>query len=236
MMEKALEIMGKVWEAEPFRYEGKFWNAGFPEAETGPHAHAWRDLRPFGGKMTVGMTGLSEKSPSIAYAGARGYLPLSVYAGDAFLKQHWKDYEAAAAEAGLKADRSVHHVVRDVFVAETDAEARRLAVDGALGHAWAEYLLPTYKRFGILKGLLHDPGMNPDEIDLDYLAEHVWMVGSVDTVVEKFQRWFDELGGFGTIIQYSHDYADDPEPWVRSMNLLAQEVAPRVKMPASSVA
>jgi alkanesulfonate monooxygenase SsuD/methylene tetrahydromethanopterin reductase-like flavin-dependent oxidoreductase (luciferase family) len=234
MMEEALDIMQRVWACEPFHFEGKFWNAGYPEAEAG-HAH-WRNLAPYGGKMTVGMTGLSEKSPSIAYAGKHGFLPLSVYAGDAFLKQHWKDFEAAATEAGREVDRSLHHVVRDVFVAETDEEARKWAVEGALGHAWGEYLLPTYKRFGILKGLMHDPDMNPDEIDLNYLAEHVWIVGSVDTVVEKFQAWFDRLGGFGTIIQYSHDYADNPEPWVQSMNLLAKEVAPRVKMPASSPA
>ena len=124
--------------------------------------------------------------------------------------------------------------MRDVFVAETDAQAKKYAIEGALGHAWEEYLLPTYKRFGILHGMLKDPDMNPDEIDLEYLAEHVWLVGSVDTVVDKFQSWFEEIGGFGTIIQYSHDYADNPQPWVESMNLLAQEVAPRVKMPASA--
>ncbi len=236
MMEEALEIMQMVWKCEPFHFEGKFWTAGYPEAEEGSAHGEWRDLSPYGGTMQIGMTGLSERSPSIAYAGARGWYPLSVYAGDAFLKQHWSDYSAAAADAGLSPDRSVHHVVRDVLIADTDAEAKKLAVDGALGHAWEQYLLPTYKRFGILKGLLHDPDMNLDEIDLDYLAEHVWIVGSVDTVVEKFQAWQDHLGGFGTIIQYSHDYGDDPKPWVESMHLLAKEVAPRVKMPAPAAA
>jgi alkanesulfonate monooxygenase SsuD/methylene tetrahydromethanopterin reductase-like flavin-dependent oxidoreductase (luciferase family) len=230
MMEEALEIMNLIWKNEPFYYEGKFWNAGYPEVEGGAHGE-WRDLSPYGGKIEIGMTALSEKSPSVAYAGAHGYTPLSVYAGDAFLKHHWTDYEAAATAAGLKVDRSIHHVVRDAFVAETDAEAKKWAIEGALGTAWKEYLLPTYKRFGILKGLLHHPDMNVDEIDLDYLAEHVWLVGSVDTVVEKFQRWFDDLGGFGTFIQYSHDYADNPGPWLESMELLAKEVAPRVQMP-----
>ena len=40
MMEEALDIMHKVWEAEPFHYEGRFWNAGYPEPETGPHSVA----------------------------------------------------------------------------------------------------------------------------------------------------------------------------------------------------
>jgi alkanesulfonate monooxygenase SsuD/methylene tetrahydromethanopterin reductase-like flavin-dependent oxidoreductase (luciferase family) len=230
MMEEALEIMEMVWKCKPFHYQGRFWSAGYPEVEGGAHAE-WRDLSPYGGQMTIGMTGLSEKSPSITYAGKHGYLPLSVWAGDAFLKQHWIDYEAAATDAGRAVDRSVHHVVRDVLVAETDEQAKRYAIEGAMGLAWQEYLLPTYKRFGILNGLLHDESVDPDSVDLEYLAEHVWLVGSVETVTEKFQAWFDELGGFGTIIQYSHDYADEPEPWIESMNLLAQEVAPRVQMP-----
>jgi alkanesulfonate monooxygenase SsuD/methylene tetrahydromethanopterin reductase-like flavin-dependent oxidoreductase (luciferase family) len=232
MMEESLKIMEMVWRCEPFHYEGKFWNAGYPGSETGEDAHSeWRDLSPYGGKMTIGMTALSERSPSVTYAGAHGYLPLSVYAGDAFLKQHWTDYEAAAREAGHQVDRSVHHVVRDVMVAETDEEARRYAIDGAMGHAWNEYLLPTYKRFGIMQGLLHDQSMDPDDVDLEYLAEHVWICGSVETVTEKFNAWMEDLGGFGTIIQYSHDYADDPDLWIQSMQLLAKEVAPRVKMP-----
>ena len=231
MMEEALEIMQMVWKCEPFHYEGKFWKAGYPEAEAG---HEWRNLAPYGGSVRIGMTGLSERSPSIRYAGERGYIPLSVYAGNPFLHAHWRDYEAAAKANGHPADRSIHHIVRDVIVAETDEEARKLAVDGALGRAWQAYLLPTYKRFGILHGLMHDPSMNPEEIDLKYLAEHVWIVGSVETVTEKFQQWQQDTGGFGTIMMYSHDYGDDPEPFEESMRLLAQEVAPKVQMPASA--
>jgi alkanesulfonate monooxygenase SsuD/methylene tetrahydromethanopterin reductase-like flavin-dependent oxidoreductase (luciferase family) len=234
MMEEALEIMNKIWKCEPFEFKGKFWNAGYPEKETGSNHGEWRDLSPWGGSVRIGMTALSEKSPSVAYAGTHGYMPLSVYAGDAFLNKHWEDYEAAAKAAGHDVDRSVHHVVRDVLVAETDAEAKKYAIEGAMGHAWSEYLLPTYKRFGILKGLLHDPDMDVEQVDLEYLAEHVWIVGSVDTVVEKFQSWFEHLGGFGTIIQYSHDYTDDPDLWVQSMDLLAKEVAPKIKMPATA--
>jgi alkanesulfonate monooxygenase SsuD/methylene tetrahydromethanopterin reductase-like flavin-dependent oxidoreductase (luciferase family) len=233
MMEEALEIMRRIWKCEPFQYEGTFWNAGYPEAEAG---HSWRDMAPYGGHVDIGVTALSENSPSIKFAGANGFTPMSVYAGDAFLRKHWESYEASANAAGREADRSMHHVLRDVFVAETDAEAKRWAIEGGLGHAWEQYLLPTYKRFGILQGLLHDPSMDPADVDLEYLAEHVWIVGSPDTVVEKFERWFDSLGGgFGTIMIYSHDYADDPAPWIESMNLLASEVAPRVPMPASAL-
>ena len=66
------------------------------------------------------------------------------------------------------------------------------------------------------------------DIDLDYLAEHVWIVGSVDTVVEKFNEFQANTGGFGTIMAYGHDYIDRADAWNESLRLLAQEVAPRV--------
>lgn len=225
MMIEAIDIMERVWKAEPFQFQGAYWKAGYPEPSP---AKPLRDTRPYGGKMQMAMTGLSAPSPSIAFAGARGFIPASVYAGNTFLRSHFDTYRDARLAAGHEYDRSVHRVVRDVVIADTDEEARRLAIMG-IGKAWAAYIKPTYERFGVLKGLLHDPNMNPADVDADYLADHVWIVGSPETVTEKFQRWFDELGGpFGTLLIYSHDYLDDPRPWEESMHRLVAEVAPRL--------
>jgi 3,6-diketocamphane 1,6-monooxygenase len=227
MLFEALDIMEMVWNADaPFHFKGRFWSCGYPDSEDG-HG-AWRDISPYGGRVDIGVTALSKRSPSIRMAGERGFIPLSVYAGDDFLRSHWRDYEESAAAGGKVADRSVHHVLRDVFVGETDAQAKRDAIEGGLGRAWREYLLPTYKRFGIINELVED-GVDPLSVDVEYLAEHVWICGSPDTVVEKFDAWREEVGEFGTIMIYSHDYSTNPEPWIQSMNLLAQEVAPRVK-------
>ncbi|VWX54154.1 LLM class flavin-dependent oxidoreductase [Novosphingobium sp. 9U] len=226
MMLEAIDIMERVWKGEPFEFEGKFWNAGFPEATGGKQL---RDVRPWGGDIHMAMTGLSSPSPSIAFAGTHGYIPASVYAGNDFLRSHFATYREKMEEAGRPSDRSMHRVVRDVIVADTDEEARKLAIDGGIAHAWNEYIKPTYTRFGVLKGLLHDPSFDPDKVDGEYLAEHVWIVGSVETVKQKLNHWMDELGGpFGTLLVYSHDYIDNPEPWERSMELLVKEVAPHV--------
>lgn len=227
MMIEAIEIMQRVWRGEPFQYEGRFWDAGFPT--TSISHETIRDLSPWGGVMPMAMTGLNSPSPSIAFAGARGYIPASVYAGDAFLRSHFEIYREAMQAAGRTYDRSVHRVVRDVVVAETDEAARALAIEGGIGHAWTAYLKPTFERFGILKGILHDPAMDPADADAAYAAEHIWIVGSPDTVAGKLEAWFDKLGGpFGTLLVYSYDYIDSPNPWERSMDLLANEVAPRL--------
>lgn len=226
MMLEAIDIMERIWKGEPFNFEGKYWNAGFPEAPAGKQL---RDTRPWGGDIHMAMTGLSSPSPSIGFAGTRGYIPASVYAGNEFLRSHFDIYREKMTEAGRPSDRSMHRVVRDVIVADTDEEARKLAIDGGIALAWHEYIKPTYQRFGVLKSLLHDPSVNPDDVDGEYLAEHVWIVGSVETVKQKLNAWMDDLGGpFGTLLVYSHDYIDNPEPWERSMELLVKEVAPHV--------
>ncbi len=223
MVLESLEIMERIWKNEPFHFEGEFWNAGVPEAMEG---HPWRDLSPYGGKVDIAMAGLSSPSSSLTHAGKKGYIPLSVYAGEAAIAGHWDTYSTAAAEAGRSADRSVMRVVRDIIVADTDAEALKLAVEGGVGDAWRNYLMPVYKQFGLLEAML--PGMDMADVDVNTLAEKVWIVGSPDTVAEKLAGVLERTGGWGTTLVYSHDYSDNPDPWNNSLQLLAKEVAPKL--------
>lgn len=226
MMLEALEIMELVWKSEPFHYEGKYWRAGYPEQQ--PGQHPLRDLTPYGGKVEMAVAGTSANSKSLAFAGSRGFAPLSVFSGDKRTAEHWDTYAAAAAEAGHVVDRSIMRVQRDVFVADTDEEARRGAIDGALGYAWSEVLLPHFKRLGLLESLVPDVE-DPLSVDLEYLAEHVWVVGSPDTVAEKLGTNLEATGGWGTTLVPGHHYADNPEPWNHSLELLVTEVAPRLE-------
>ena len=227
MMFESLEIMQKIWASEPFEFKGKYWNAGLLAGEPG---HPLRNQRPWGGTMPIAMTGLSPGSPSIKFAAERGWMPATVYSGDEALIDHFNLYAETAARHGHKGDRSMHRVVRDVFVADTDAEARKLAIEGGMGRAWGEYLLPVYHRFGIFDGVLDRPGKSKSDVDANLLADHMWIVGSPETVREKIQQWCHELGGaFGTLMIYSYDYKDNPTPWEESMRRVATEVAPHIK-------
>jgi 3,6-diketocamphane 1,6-monooxygenase len=225
MVIESIDIMERIWKGEPFYSEGEFWNAGFPEEDP---SHPFRDLLPYGGKVRVGITGLSMNSPSIRFAGERGYLPVSVFSGVGALNNHWENYATACIAAGRTPDRADHRVVRDVFVADTDAEARRLAITGGVGIAWQEYMLPIYKHYNLLDSMITDPTMTSADVDLDWLLDNVWIVGSPETVVEKLREWRGQNGEFGTLMIYNHDYSDDPAPWNESVRRLAQEVAPKL--------
>jgi 3,6-diketocamphane 1,6-monooxygenase len=250
MQRESLAMMQQVWKREEFMEQGEYFRAGFPpnpkghgsdNGDTGGPGeiageHLMSDFSLWEDKIDIAVTGISKDSPSIRMAGEKGYLPYTVYSGQEVLRSHWAIYEEASLAAGRTPDRSLHHVMMDVFVAETDAEARKWAIDGALGHCWREYLLPIYKRHGFLQGYLEDAGASEADIDMDFLADHVWVVGSPATVIEKLGKIFEATGGWGTLLVQSQDYSDTPEPWNESLGLLAKEVAPHVSLSTTSAA
>jgi alkanesulfonate monooxygenase SsuD/methylene tetrahydromethanopterin reductase-like flavin-dependent oxidoreductase (luciferase family) len=237
MVAEAYEIMQRVWKREPFHFEGKYFKAGFPEQpkhdpNSDHEEHVLADHSPWGGHLDVACTGLSRNSPSMKFAGANGLIPVSIYAGASILKTHWETYERAALAAGRVPDRTKYHVSQNIFVAETDKEARKWAKEGGLGYCWQKYLWPIYERFGLLQGFVEDAGASKSDVDFDWIIDNCCVVGSPDTVVEKLNRLFEFTGGWGTLQVQSFDYSDNPEPWFESLRLIAKEVAPRVRMPA----
>jgi 3,6-diketocamphane 1,6-monooxygenase len=237
---ESMEIMEKVWAREPFHYEGKFWRGGFPEEapaeKEGDEQHKIKDYSPWGGKIDIAVTGLSVNSPSMRFAGERGWMPVSIFSGSSILKTHWETYEKAALANGHTPDRSRYHVSQTVFVADTDEEAKRGAMQGGIGYCFEHYLWPIWERFGLLDGFIADKGAQKSDVDLEWICDNVWIVGSPETCVNKLNELFEFTGGWGTLQVESHDYMDDPKPWMESLERIAKEVAPNVKLPFAAPA
>ena len=104
-------------------------------------------------------------------------------------------------------------------------------MEGPIGYCFERYLIPIWRRFGMMDGFAKDAGIDPIHADLEFLVDKVFVVGSPDTVVEKLNHLFDQCGGWGTLQIEAHDYYDDPSPWFYSLELCAKEVAPRVRIP-----
>jgi alkanesulfonate monooxygenase SsuD/methylene tetrahydromethanopterin reductase-like flavin-dependent oxidoreductase (luciferase family) len=123
-------------------------------------------------------------------------------------------------------------VCRDVFIADTDAEAARLVRKTGMMQTWHKYLKEIYVKFKLFDGIIADSGMDitPDTIDEDFLINHVILCGSPETVIEKLEKLADACGGWGQIVANQHDSIDDPQPWAESVQRLALEVCPNVKM------
>ena len=70
-----------------------------------------------------------------------------------------------------------------------------------------------------------DPEMSDEDVTLEYLAEHIWIVGDVDEVTHKLQKLQQDVGGFGTMLVIAHEW-EPREGWLQSMKLLEEQVAP----------
>lgn len=240
MVRESLFIMEKIWKREPFFYEGKFWSAGYPEEEPAvteeDEQHMLADYSPYGGGFPeFAVTGFSAKSPSMKLAGERNFKPVSIYSGLEALKQHWEIYSEANIKAGFTPDRQRHAVSQTVFCADTDAEAKRLVMEGPIGYCFDRYLIPIWRRFGMMDGFAKDNGVDSLDIDLEFLVDKVFVVGSPDTVVDKLSHLFEQTGGWGTLQVEAHDYYDDPSAWFKSLEMISKEVAPRVKVPGAQL-
>jgi alkanesulfonate monooxygenase SsuD/methylene tetrahydromethanopterin reductase-like flavin-dependent oxidoreductase (luciferase family) len=250
---EAMYAMERVWEREPFFFEGDYYKAGWPEEEVQEDAtqqHLIADYRPWGtgedlgppagppagqrAKLEIAVTGLSENSSSLRFAGENNWIPVSIYSGSAILKSQWDTYESAALGNGHTPERSKWHVSQDILVADTDKEAKKRAMEGGLGYCWEQYLWPIFNRFGLLEGFVRDRGADPADVDLEWIADNVWVCGSPETCVRKLNDLFEFTGGWGTLQVQSHDYYDDPAPWIESMNRIVNEVAPHIKLPQAA--
>ncbi len=236
MQLEALALMERVWEGKPFMEKGKYFQAGFPGPDTMPEYNVEiADNSPFGGrdKLEIAVTALSMVSKSMEFAGSRDYSPISFFGGTPQMNAHWETWATANRKAGFTPDRKRFRVCRDVFIADTDAEAKRLVRKTGLMRTWECYLKEIYVKFGLFDGLIADSGkdVTPDTIDEDFLIDHVILCGSPDTVVEKLEKLADACGGWGQMVANQHDSLDDPKPWEESLRRFASEVCPRVRMP-----
>ncbi len=150
------------------------------------------------------------KTPTrLKLAGEHGFLPLSLNLNPAYVASHWEAVEIGAQRAGRTPRRADWRLVREVFVAETDAEAWRLSVGGMMGRMMREYFLPLLGNFGFLDYLKHDPDVPDSDVTVEYCARQNWLIGSPATVAEKLARVYEEVGGFGQILVFGFDYADN---------------------------
>jgi alkanesulfonate monooxygenase SsuD/methylene tetrahydromethanopterin reductase-like flavin-dependent oxidoreductase (luciferase family) len=227
MTREAIDIILNIWSEKPgWTYEGKYWKAAVPN----PMGFGLeRHIRPLQEPHPpIGVAGLSAPSPTLELAGEHGWIPLSLNLNPGYISSHWHSVEAGAARSGRTVHRRDWRMVREVFVADTDEEAWRWSVDDMMGRMNREYFLPLLTAFGFSEYLKADPDTPDADVTVEYCAEHNWLIGSPDTVARKLEAAYEAMGGFGHLLLFCFDYADNPEPWRRSMELLANDVMPRV--------
>ena len=228
MTRDAVDLVLKLWDdPKPGLYEHKFWRFTVPEPEDsyGLRFHIKPYQKPH---PPIGVAGVSPRSDTLLLAGERGYTPLSInIVPAATLKGHWEAVEEGAGRTGRNPNRSTWRIAREVYVADTTDEAREEALHGTLGRDFQEYflkLLPVVKMMDLVK---IDTEMPDSDVNIEYLVDNIWIVGSPDEVAGKLRRLYEDVGGFGVLLAMGHEW-QPRDKWERSMALLAQEVMPRL--------
>jgi len=175
-------------------------------------------------------TVLAPFSKGVIAMGERDFHPLSGnFLIPKWLGSHWQNYCEGKARAGVTPDPSEWRVARAVFVADDDATAERYACTDANSpyafyHRQFHIKLARSNRLNLFK---EDPNQPDETITQDFLMENLVIRGSVNKVVDQILELREVAGPFGELVYAGMDWLD-PALAKRSMQLLAEEVMPRV--------
>ena len=227
MTRESLDIILKIWQArEPMEYKGQFWNVNVPDTMYDvlrPFLYPYQKPHP-----PIAVASASYRSPTLVIAGERGFIPMSLAFNTDYCLSHWEAIEEGARKSGRTPSRREWRLVRDVYVADTDEEAREAAVGGMTARVWRDYLLRIFKEFNLLHVFKDDPEVPDEGVTPEYMADHMWLIGSPDTVAAKIRKLYENVGGFGGLLVLVYDHWQNQEGWDKSTRLLAEEVMPRI--------
>lgn len=222
---EAIDVILDIWTRErPYKHEGEYFKVDYPAYDKFWGGPNWRPAqRPH---PQAAIAGISASSSSLKDAGKRGFIPMSFDLDPQYLLGHWQAYEEGAKEAGRTANRKDWRLFKTVVVGRTDEEAVELACSKPVTRVFDEFVLRVYESFGLLGSFA--PGVPEKDITSEYLAKNIWLVGSVDTVVQKIEAFYKTLGGFGVLVTPTFDFFDNVEGYRNSLRLLGQEVKPQL--------
>jgi alkanesulfonate monooxygenase SsuD/methylene tetrahydromethanopterin reductase-like flavin-dependent oxidoreductase (luciferase family) len=221
-MRESLELMLKCWSApEPFDWGGKYFQGknivATPRPLTLPH---------------MPMATATDTEETIDLAGARGYTLLRAQLEPpGSIRQKADRYVRAAKAAGRTNPLANVTVARYVYL----ADSRRQAMDDL--RPAINYELTYQKARGLIRIITsnYDLGIKGDDISFDQLAEAgIYFLGDPDSVAKQLRKFYDEAGGFGTLLIVAGKNWATREKVFRSMQLFADHVAPQLAnfMPA----
>lgn len=226
---EAIDMILKVWTSDPpYRMDGQFWNVRLSEtvdAEMGLGTLHKPYQKPH---PPIAVPSISRSSVGIQKAAERGFGLFSHHMLSAdTLQEQWATYCRAARAAGRQPAPSDWRLGRNIFVAETTADARRLAAGNSMGRC-IQYILELSRRGPGLGMWKRNPEQSDADCNLDYFLDEVIVAGDPDEVTRQLLALREQAGEFGTLVLVAHDW-DDKQRWLQSLKLFANEVAPALR-------
>ncbi len=230
---EAIDVILAIWERDPpydIDFPGNRFKVGFArsaalELGVGIMGKPYQKPRP----EIVG-TVVAPFSPGVVLMGKRDFHPISAnFLLAKHLKSHWANYAKGKAEVGQQAHVKDWRVARTIFVADDDKVAARYGREDAKSpyRFYFEQMRAKMKkgnRLYVFKSYKDQP---EEEITHDYVMDHCVFHGTVNKVVDQILKMREETGDFGELVYAGMDWVD-PALAKRSMQLMAEQVMPRV--------
>ncbi|HYF19933.1 MAG TPA: LLM class flavin-dependent oxidoreductase, partial [Ramlibacter sp.] len=230
---EAIDVILAIWSREP-PYDIELPGNRFPvstrqslnaEVGVGILPKPYQQPRP----EIVG-TVVAPYSKGVVAMGERDFHPLSAnFLLPKWVATHWGNYVEGKQKAGLAADPAEWRVARSVFVADDDKVARAYGGDDA-NSPYRFYYRQLYtklrksNRHEVFKTHREQPD---EELTLESILSSLNICGTVNSVVDQILALREVTGDFGELVYASMDWVD-PVLARRSMQLMAEEVMPRV--------
>jgi alkanesulfonate monooxygenase SsuD/methylene tetrahydromethanopterin reductase-like flavin-dependent oxidoreductase (luciferase family) len=169
-------------------------------------------------------------SKGVILMGERDFHPLSAnFLLSKWLPSHWANYAEGKRRAGKVADPSDWRVARTIFVADDNTVAQRYGrrdANSPYVHYWTQMRtkMMLAKRHVIFK---KNEQEDDAAVTVERLTDELVLCGTVNSVVDQILALREEAGDFGELVYAGMDWVD-PALAKRSMELMAQEVMPRV--------
>lgn len=231
MMVECINTVLKIWESEPpYDIQGKYWDVSvrrtmIPEIGQGYIMKPYQQPHP----PIVG-TAVAPFSQGVTEMAKRGWQPISAnFLLPQWVKTHWPKYVEGREAVGKQAHPSEWRVAKSIFVADDDAVAQRYAYESSGPyHFYFSQLIRKLVRAGGRGNLFKaDQNMPDDMITPEFVTKELVIAGTVNSVVDQILAFREQIGDFGKLMYAAHDWVD-PALAKRSMQLMAEEVMPRV--------
>lgn len=233
MFAEAIDVILAVWERDPpydIDFPGNRWKVSSRRTFSRELSLGWIKKPYQKPRMEIVGTVVAPHSKGVIEMGKRDFHPLSAnFLMSYYLKSHWDNYVAGKAAVGAKTDPSEWRVARTVFVADDERTAARYGFEDERSPYRFYYRqlfgkMSKGPRIALFKA---HPDQRDEDVSIDAVLDRLVLYGTVNQVVDKILALREEIGDFGELVYAGMDWVD-PALAKRSMQLLAEEVMPRV--------
>jgi len=224
---ESINMVLEIWQREgPYDLAGQYFNVTtgktmIPEIGQGTIIKPFQKPHP-----PIVVTAVAPHSKGVTEAAKRGWMPISAnFLLPEWVASHWKKL----VEGKPDARPSDWRVAKSIFVADDDKVAQRYgrSAEGPY-HFYFKQLVRKLVGAGGRGNLFKLDQTQPDsEITPDYVTNKLVIAGTVNNVVDQLLAFRETTGDFGTLLYPCHDWLD-PALARRSMQLMAEQVMPRV--------